>query len=538
MLGALGLLVAAAVAYAPAYRAGFIWDDDRHVTENDTLRSLQGLARIWFAPGAAPQYYPVVHTTFWIEYHLWGLNPAGYHVVNVLFHGLNSVLVWRLLRRLGVPAAGVVAAIFGLHPVHVESVAWVSEHKNTISGLFYLTAILAYLRFRPLEESGAAPRNAWRWYAVALICCVAATLSKSVTLTLAPALLVITWWKHRRLAWRDVRPLIPFVVLAVAVCPFSMKLESGFVGGEHYAPGDWRLSGLERVLIAGRGLWFYAAKLVWPTGLAFSYDRWTIDGTVWWQYAFPVGAVLAFALALALRPRWGAGPAAALMLFAGTLAPALGFVNYYPMRYSYVADHFQYLASIALLALFVTGALAVGRRLGTIARRAAPAAVATLLLVLGVGTWQRSSVYKDQETLWRDTLAKRPNSFIALNNLGDELYRQRRSAEAIPFLARALRVRPDSREIITNLANAYGTLGRNAEALQLQLAWLEKNPDDAVLHHNAAVTYYFGLHQPAEAMEHVGRALALVPDYAAARQLLRVMQSAGVTSTSSAPAAR
>jgi tetratricopeptide (TPR) repeat protein len=367
---------------------------------------------------------------------------------------------------------------------------------------------------------------------------LAATLSKSVTLTLGPTLLVITWWKRRRLAWRDVQPLIPFVVIAVAVCPFSMKLESGFVGGEHYAPGDWRLSGLDRVLIAGRALWFYAAKLACPTGLAFSYDRWTVDGTVWWQYAFPVGAVLAFAAALALRPRWGPGPAAALMLFAGTLAPALGFINYYPMRYSYVADHFQYLASIALLALFVTGALAVGRRLGTVARRAAPVAVATLLLVLGVGTWQRSSVYKDPETLWRDTLAKRPNSFIALNNLGDELYRQRRIAEAIPFLTRALRVRPDSREIITNLANAYGTLGRNAEALQLQLAWLEKNPDDAVLHHNAAVTYYFGLHQPAEAMEHVGRALALVPDYAAARQLLRVMQSAGVTPTSSAPAAR
>ena len=189
------LVLLVLLAYAPAYRTcGFIWDDDGYVEENKTLRSTVGLREIWLRPGATPQYYPLVFTTFWVEYHLWGLRPMGYHIVNVLLHGLNSGLLWLLLRRLNVSGAWFAAAIFALHPVHVESVAWVTERKNVLSGFFCLLAFLAYLRFAPPERPEEKP--AWRWYAVSLGLFLAALLSKTITCSLPAVLVLVYWWKR------------------------------------------------------------------------------------------------------------------------------------------------------------------------------------------------------------------------------------------------------------------------------------------------------------------------------------------------------
>lgn len=535
-IGALGLLVAVGIAYTPAYHAGFIWDDDAYVTENTTLRSLNGLARIWFEPGAVPQYYPLVHTTYWIEHHFWGLNPAGYHIVNVVLHGVVALLLWRLLRRLDLPGAWLIAAVFALHPVHVESVAWVTERKNTLSGIFYLLALLAYLRFRPPNAPPTAQQHRWRWYIATLVCFVAALLSKSVTVTLIPALLVIAWWRHGRITRSDVWPLIPLAVAALVVCPFSMWIEHGLVAGEAYAHEDWQLSPTDRVLVAGRALWFYVGKLLYPTDLAFCYDRWSIDPTTAWQWAFPAGVLLVFAGVVLLRRKIGRGPAAALVLFVVTLSPALGFVNYYPMRYSFVADHFQYLASIAVLTLLVAGACAIRVRTSPPVQRVGLVIAGAVLLTMGVLTWRQCRIYASPETLWRDTLVKRPDCYIALNNLSVELKRQGRFAEMIPHLQHAQQVHPDNREILCNLANAYGLAGRSFEALQLQLAWLHQHPDDAVVHYNLAVTYHAGFNRADQAVEHLQRALALEPDFAPARELLGLIRARGMPTTDTTPA--
>jgi protein O-mannosyl-transferase len=133
---ALLLVVAVLIAYLPALQGGYIWDDNRYVTENPILPQPDGLAAIWTDPGATIQYYPMVFTTFWLEYRLWGLNPLGYHATNILLHALSALLLWAILRRLAVPGAWLAAALFALHPVHVESVAWVTERKNVLSGLF------------------------------------------------------------------------------------------------------------------------------------------------------------------------------------------------------------------------------------------------------------------------------------------------------------------------------------------------------------------------------------------------------------------
>ena len=153
ILGLLLVLVTM-IAYQQTWHIGYIWDDNFHVTGNPTLRDLHGLWRIWSEVAATPQYYPLVHTSFWLEYHLWGLNPVGYHLVNVFLHALAAVLLWRVLVRLQIPGAWLAAAIFAVHPVEVESVAWITERKNVLSAVFYFAAALAYLRFAAMRDAG------------------------------------------------------------------------------------------------------------------------------------------------------------------------------------------------------------------------------------------------------------------------------------------------------------------------------------------------------------------------------------------------
>ena len=309
------LLAAAAVlgltlaAYAPALQANYIWDDDDHVTKNPTLRSLDGLRQIWFLPTALPQYYPAVHTTFWLEYHLWGLHPVGYHLVNVLLHACNALLFWRLLVRLAVPGAWLAAAILAVHPVEVESVAWITERKNVLSLALSLAAILAYLRFSPFEmrrrRRSCSAAGRYGWYASALILFAVALLSKTVVASLPAVLLVLAAWKRSRIGRRDVAPLLPFFLLGTCLGLATVWLERMHVGA---AGEEWDFTILDRVLMAGRALWFYAAKLAWPQPLAFFYPRWQVDDRVWWQYLFPFASLAVIAALWSSRPhrqvRW------------------------------------------------------------------------------------------------------------------------------------------------------------------------------------------------------------------------------------------
>ena len=460
---ALGLLVVA--AYLPALNAGFIWDDDAYVTGNATLRTLDGLRRIWLEPGAVPQYYPLTFTSLWLDHHLWGVQALAYHLVNVLLHGLDAILVWVIGRRLALPGAWFAAAVFAVHPVHVESVAWVTERKNVLSGALYLGALLTYLRYAGGARAAYVP---------ALGLFVGALLAKTVTCTLPVVLLLILWWKRGRI---DVVPLLPFFALGAAAGVMTGWMEAHHVG----AAGElWRLSLVERCLIAGRALWFYAAKLLWPHSLAFIYARWRIDGGVWWQYLFPIGAVVAVAALYVWRRRLGDGPLVAVLCYAATLAPALGFVNVYPMRYSFVADHFQYLASVPLIALAAAAGV-------TRLRRPAPLCAA-VLVVLGALTWRQALLYRDAETIWRDTLAKDPDSSMAHINLGMLLSNDGRVAEAAVQFKEALRVDPDDGEAHDDLGNALAAQGQLDAAMAEYGMALRLAGDHALVHNNLANT--------------------------------------------------
>ncbi len=399
----------------------------------------------------------MVHTSFWVEAHLWGQTRAArFHADNVLLHAAAAVLLWRALAALAVPWPWVAAAAFAVHPVTVESVAWVTERKNVLSLVFYLLAFHAYRRFqteptepgrprpgagryadprlaRPTPDAEAAtlarvavrrtappragdgPALTHLWYAGSLALFLLALLSKTVTCSLPAAILLVAYWKQGRVTRADVRPLLPMFAVGLLLAAVTGHLERTQVGATGH---DFDLSPAHRILIAGRAVWFYAGKLAWPTDLLFMYPRWTVDPGQLWQWAYPAAAVGVVVALFLLRHKLGRGPLVAVLFFAGTLTPALGFANVYPMRYSFVADHFQYLAAIGLVPLYVsTIALAAGRwRL----RRSeyVRSAVATVILVpLAWLTWRQQVIYADRFTLWTDTVRRNPGSWMAHINL-------------------------------------------------------------------------------------------------------------------------
>jgi tetratricopeptide (TPR) repeat protein len=475
----LAVFAAVLAAYWPALRGSLLWDDAGHVTP-PALQSLHGLWRIWFSLGATQQYYPLLHSAFWLEHRLWGDAVLGYHLANLAEHALAACLVVLIVRRLALPGAWLAGLVFALHPVSVEAVAWISEQKSTLSAVFYLSSALVYLGFDRTRR-----RSSYFW---ALGLFALALLSKTVTATLPAALLVIFWWQRGRLDWRrDVKPLVPWLVLGASAGLFTAWVERTFIGA---SGAEFTLSPIQHLLLAARAVCFYAAKLIWPVNLMFSYPRWKIDPAVWWQYLYPF-AILALAVALALLARRRRGPLAVLLLFAGTLFPALGFLNAFPFVYSFVADHFQYLASLALIVPFC---VVVQRRKIPQAR----AVAAVLLLALGALTWHQSGMYRDVETLWRTTLARNPESWMAHNNLGLALAEMPgRLPEAIVEYRAALRLKPDSAEAHNNLGSAFSQTGRPADAVSEFQAALRIQPDYS------------------EARNNLGLVLAQLPGHAA-----------------------
>jgi tetratricopeptide (TPR) repeat protein len=516
LLASLFLVGCTFAGYAPAARNGFIWDDDSYVTKNPTLTEQGGLSRIWLDMRASPQYYPLTFSLLYLEARLWGFNPTGFHLVSILLHACNAVLVWFVLRRLAVPGSYLAAALFALHPVEVESVAWVAEQKNALSGLLSLAALWCYLRFQPLEGQGTTEvsgRFRWWWYGLSLGLFVLALLAKSVVATLPGVLLLLLWWKQRRLNLRDLLSLVPFFVLGAAVGLNTARLEVIHVGA--HGP-DFERTSLDRLLVACRAICFYAAKLIAPTELTFFYPRWHVDPDEALQWLSVLAVSLTLVVLFVLRRRLGKGPLTAVLSFCVILFPGLGFVNVYPMRYSFVADHFQYHASIALLALFA--AVAARAIPGLQDRRlVATAAALPIVVVLGLLTWSRCLVYRDSMTLWTDTLAKNPNAWAAHTNLGNLLKARGRPEKAIEHHLKAIELQPNELLGYLNLGESYARLGdtqRAIETYQLGLRRLAEMPADRSKLETNIGSVCFTLGDLDGALEHFRKAIASDPSNA------------------------
>jgi tetratricopeptide (TPR) repeat protein len=495
----LALVVVTAFAYMPAWNGLPIWDDDGHLTKR-VLRSLTGLARIWIEPGAAQQYYPLVHSVFWVEYHLWGYSTLGYHLVNILVHALSALLLVRILRHLEVPGAWLAGALFALHPVQVESVAWMSELKNTLSGFFYLSSALVYFRF--------SQRRTWQPYVLALGLFILGLASKSAIGTLPAALLVVLWWKRGKLSWKeDVMPLAPFFALSLICGVFTAWMERKFIGA---AGADFNFTLVERTLIAGRAVWFYLGKLVWPQNLTFIYPRWEIRQSIWWLYLFPLAVLVALAGLWWVR-KWSRAPLAVFLLFIGTLFPALGYVNIYPFSFSFVADHFQYLACIAPLTL-AAAAIASAKKNGVQKLVSVPIFPILLLTMLVILTWQQSGMYADMKTLWDTTIAKNPDCWLAYSNRGFGLLQEGRIDDAIADFKASLTAKPDYAYAHNNLGMALLQQGRTDEAIPHFHKALEVKPEYAEPYDNLG-TILFGRGQVDAAIANLQKAATINPEY-------------------------
>ena len=500
-LGAL-LLAATLLAYLPSLGGEFLWDDEGHVTRPE-LRSWAGLGRIWTEVGATQQYYPLLHSAFWVQHRLWGDAPVGYRLSNVLWHALSALLLAAVLRRLAVPGAVLAALAFALHPVAVESVAWIAEQKNTLSTFFYLGAALLWLRFDATRRPGA--------YAGATALFVAALLTKTVTATLPAALLVIAWWRRGSLGWRgDVAPLLPWFALGIGAGLGTAWLETHQIGAE---AGE--LAGpAARVVLAGRIVWFYLGQVLWPADLAFFYPRWTIDPGVAWQWLFPVAA-LAVLAGLFLRRARGRGALAAALLWGGTLFPALGFFDVYPFVFSYVADHFQYLALPALLTFLAAAATRLWTERGW-SPGAGRVAAAGVLAALAVLTWRQAGDYRNEVALYEATLARNPDSWAAHLNLGTHLVDTGRPADGLPHLQRAHALRPGTPEVLNSLADALQRVGRPRDALPLVDEALRRQPRFAAAHNTRGATL-MTLGRADEGIAAFRRALEMQPRLVPAR---------------------
>ena len=462
------------LSYLPAWNAGFVWDDNLYVTNNPLITAPDGLWRIWFTADAPSQYFPFTYTAFRFEHALWGFHPAGYHLTNIILHAANAVLAWRLLKRLAVPGAWLAAAIFALHPVQVETVAWITEQKNLLMCLFFLMTMICWIRFLD------GPRKFW--YLLALALYALALASKTTACTLPAALLLVLWVRRQPITWIRLAQIVPFLVMAIGMGLLTMWWERYHIGTHGTL---FSLTLPERLLVASHAIWFYLGKLLWPVGLTFSYPKWSLNAgsalAYGWWLAF-MGAVIAIYL---LRGRLGRGIETALVFFIATLSPVLGFIMLYTFRYTYVADHYQYLACLGVIALAAAGitiALKQDRWLRTIVS-------GSLLAVLAVLTYRQSREYADSDTLWRATIRKNPASFIAHSNLGYFLDQQGDWDQAVEEFQKAITLEPGAWEAYYDLGNAYAERSSPDVAVVAYELAIKNNPDWAPAYLNLANTY-------------------------------------------------
>jgi len=508
---ALALVALTFIAYQPVWRAGFIWDDNDHLTANPAMIAPHGLRMIWSSL-AVSRYYPLTLTSFWVQRQLWGLNPMPYHLVNVALHAINGMLVFFLLRRLRVPAAWLAAMLWVLHPVNVESVAWITELKNTQSGFFFFLSLLCFL----LPDADKKPG----WYALAIVFGLAAMLSKPSTVVLPLVLLLCVWWKRGHWNRTDFVRTAPFFGLAAGMSALTIIEQRGHV--LRAGATDWQLGPAERLIVAGKAIWFYAAKVLWPVRLTFVYPRWAVDSWSLWSWV-PTVALVAVAVTL-WRCRSRAWCRAVLFgggFFVAALLPVLGFFDIFYFRYSFVADHFQYLACVGLIALAASTGTAICERGGRWARDLGMLAAAIVLLILGVSTWRQARIYENLETLWLDTLTKNPRCWLAHNNLGNVLLQQGKISDALGHYEQALRLEPDRAETQINLGNVSFQQGRVNDALGYYEQALRLKPDYAEAHNNLGIALA-QMGKTADAIAHYEQALRIKPDYADAHNSLGI----------------
>jgi len=536
---ALLLVAFVLVAYTRVFQAGFIWDDESHLTHNPCVVGPLGLKEVWTTAQAV--YYPLVLTTFWTVHKVAGLNPLPYHALNVLLHAISALLLWRVLRLLQIRGAWLGAALWALHPVMVQSVAWITELKNTQSCAFYLLSILFFLKWEDGPAPGSRrshprPRNHRSpGFALSLIFFLLATLSKPSVVMLPVVLVLCIWWIHSEIRWRDTVALAPFALISIVASAWTIweqRFHARAVGPE------WTQTFPERLIIAGKAIWFYLGKLIWPQPLIFIYPRWDIHAWTLVAYLPLVVAIAALVAMWLIHTKWSRASFFAAAYYVVSLFPVLGFFSVYFFRYSFVSDHFQYLASMGPLALAGAGiATLLGgfwekpdqivadpdapRRSRAIIFSSRLRAIligglcGIVLLILAFLTRRQTGQYHDVFALYTKTLRENPACWMAHYNLGIALSEQGQADQAVDQYRQAVALRPDYAEAHYNLARLLVEHGQLGDAIGHYEKATAINPADAEAQNNLGVTL-FGVGRIDDAIAHYRKALEVRPQYAEA----------------------
>ncbi len=536
LLGAAIIFLAAWFCYYPSLNGGFVWDDDQLLTESRIIKAPDGLRRIWCTTEVV-DFWPATNSSLWTEWRLWGMDLAGYRATNVILHVAAALLIWTILRRLSIPGAFLAAMIFAVHPVNVESVAWIAQRKNTLSMLFFLLSVLWYLKGMQPAAGKAAPgclKGAGReaasdilhpssfiphpssFYWLSLAAFALAMLGKGSVAVLPVVLLGIVWWR-RKIEQRDVIGVLPFFAVAALLTAVNIWFQT-HGSGEVFRTASF----MERVLGAGGVIWFYLYKAVLPFDLSFVYPQWEIQAgnVLWW---LPLLAALAVTAVLwRYRETWSRPFLFAWGFFCVSLAPVMGFTDVEYMECSLVADHYQYIAIIGVISLAAAGwSVWHGQMPGRI-RWAGGGAGVILVIALVVLSWQQSSLYSGE--LFQDSLKKNPRSCIVNNNMGTVLKKAGRLKEAAEYFKRAVDLKPDYLAARNNLAVVLNNLGQTQEAIKLLQQVLLQKPDyPEALNNLGAILIAAG--RPEEAEKYIEQALRVKPDYARAHYNLGIALS-------------
>ena len=474
----LGLVLAVGVVYWPVWWAGFVWDDSYHITANPCVVGPLGLKEIWTTSAWRP--FPLVITVFWAEHALWGLAPLPFHIVNIFEHAACAVLLWRVLLGLRVPGAWLGAALWALHPLQVESVAWISEMKNTQSCLFYLLTIFFYVRW--LRTKDAGPRGGSNGdYALTLVFAAMAMASKSSTVVLPVILCLCAWSMEGRWQWRHLVRLAPIFLMSAFSAALTLWPQTSEVAA---VDPQWARSWPERLSTSGDAIWFYLGKLIWPHPLMAIYPRWQIDGGQWISY-LPLFAAVIVLFVLWLKRESSLRPCFfAFSYYLVALFPFLTLIDQSFWHFSFVEDHLQYLAGMGPLALAGAGLVRFADLMVPERRTLQSVVGASALLILGTISWQRAWAYENEEMLWTDTLSKNPICWAGYNNLGLALSRRGKMDEAIIHIRKALEINPSYAPAHYNLGLFLSQKGDFEGAVTEYRRALAINPNDAITHNN------------------------------------------------------
>jgi tetratricopeptide (TPR) repeat protein len=520
------IALATTVVFAPVLRAGFLdWDDPINFLENPYYRGLGWPQLRWMLTASVMGHWiPITWLTLGADFAVWGMNPFGYHLTNLLMHAVSAALFYLVARRLlglAMPTASpgtvslgaaVAALFFAVHPLRVESVAWITERRDLTSGLFFLCTILAYLK---AHERPPAVATGWRW--AALAAAALALASKSIVMGLPLALLILDiyplgrlgprardWWgAQARPVWRE---KIPFALLAVATAAaaYSLQRSAGYL-----TPAD----PLSRIGMVAYNVWFHAWKTVAPLGLGPLYELPPRVNPLEAPYLLSAaGGLTITAATWLLRRRWPAG-LAVWAFYLVMLAPVSGVVH---TGYHLGADRNTYVPCAGFAVL--VGALAVAVvRAGHAGLLRPPIPALALgaigLWIAGLGSTARvqSSVWHDSETLWRYAIEVEPDCAICHHNLGVALGRRGQRAEAQALVERAIALRPDRSEFHANYGPLLIEVGRREEGMARLRYRLGHNPRDITARVNLAIAL-LEADRPGEAVTELEQALRFKPD--------------------------